>query len=78
MNRLIMMTCFVALTACKEEENKTLEFFTGNPAERAETLADCEMLDAAETDANCSNAQAAESLAKSNANLDAAQKYFGD
>ncbi len=78
MNRLVMMTCFVALTACKEEENKTVEYFTDNSVERAETLADCETLDTAQADANCTNAQTAESLAESDKNLDAAQKYFGD
>ncbi|UWR42090.1 EexN family lipoprotein [Phaeobacter inhibens] len=78
MNRLVMMACLVVLTACKEGENRTVEYFTDNPVERAETLADCETLDAAQADANCSNAQTAESLAESDKNLDAAQKYFGD
>ena len=78
MNRWVMMMCLVVLAACKEEENKTVEYFTDNPVERAETLAGCETQDAAEADANCTNAQTAESLAESGANLDAAQKYFGD
>ncbi len=78
MNRLVMMACLVVLTACKEEENKTVEYFTDSPVERAETLAGCETLDAAQADANCTNAQTAKSLAESNANLDAAKKYFGD
>ncbi|UTS79111.1 EexN family lipoprotein [Phaeobacter piscinae] len=78
MNRLITAVCFVALAACNEEENKTVEHFIGAPAERAETLAECETLDAAAADADCANAQTAENLAESNANLDAAQRYFGD
>lgn len=78
MNRLALIACLVVLTACKEEENKTVEYFTDNPVERAKTLADCETLDAAESDASCTNAQTAKSLAESDANLDAAQKYFGD
>ncbi|MFV1658207.1 MULTISPECIES: EexN family lipoprotein [unclassified Phaeobacter] len=78
MNRLITAFCLVALAGCNEEENKTVEHFIGAPAERAETLAECETLDATATDADCANAQTARSLAESNANLDAAQKYFGD
>ncbi|MES0863156.1 EexN family lipoprotein [Ruegeria sp. SCPT10] len=78
MNRWVMMTCLVVLTACKEEENKTVEHFTDNPTERAASLASCETQNAAQADANCTNAQTARSLAESDANLDAAQKYFGD
>ncbi|UWR88045.1 EexN family lipoprotein [Phaeobacter inhibens] len=76
MNRLITAVCLVVLTGCNEEESKTVEHFIGAPAERAETLAKCETLDAA--DADCANAQTAENLTESNANLNAAQKYFGD
>lgn len=78
MNRVVMTACLFVLVACKEEKNKTVEYFTDNPVVRAETLAGCETLDAAQADANCTNAQTAESIAESNANLDAAQKYFGD
>ncbi|MFV1601500.1 MULTISPECIES: EexN family lipoprotein [unclassified Phaeobacter] len=78
MNRLITAVCLVVLTGCNEEESKTVEHFIGAPAERAETLAKCETLDAAAADADCANAQTAENLAESNTNLDAAQKYFGD
>lgn len=78
MSRIILMTLLVALTGCNEDENKTVEHFTDHPAEREAVLADCEIHDAAEADANCANARTAESLSESNANLDAAQKYFGD
>lgn len=50
----------LAVSACKEEENRTVEFYLQNADVRAEVLAKCEVTDGSVLEANCRNAQAAE------------------
>ncbi len=50
----------LAVSACKEEENRTVEFYLQNADARAEVLAKCEVTDGSVLEANCKNAQEAE------------------
>ncbi|WP_299960853.1 EexN family lipoprotein [uncultured Roseobacter sp.] len=50
----------LAVSACKEEENRTVEFYLQNADVRAEMLAKCEVIDGSVLEANCRNAQEAE------------------
>lgn len=50
----------LAASACKEEENRTVEFYLQNVDVRAEVLAKCEVIDGSVLEANCKNAQEAE------------------
>lgn len=72
----------LVLSACKEEENRTVEFFLENPESRAEALAKCEVTDGSMLDANCKNAQDAEFQSAEDAvrkkNLSDMNSLFGD
>ncbi|MEP3329829.1 EexN family lipoprotein [Sedimentitalea sp.] len=72
----------LAVSACQEDENKTVEFFLENPEARAEILAKCEVTDAATLDANCKNALDAEirssEAATRKKNLSDMNTLFGD
>jgi len=72
----------LVLSACKEEENRTVEFFLENPEMRSETLAKCEVTDGSMLDANCKNAQEAEFQSAEEAarkkNLSDMNTLFGD
>ena len=50
----------LAVSACKEEENRTVEFYLENADVRAEVLAKCEVTDGSVLEANCKNAREAE------------------
>lgn len=78
MIRPAFVACLLVLAGCYDDDSKTVDYFVNDAADRAATLARCETLDAADEDANCVNARTAESIAQSNENLDAAQRYFGD
>lgn len=56
----LAIIALLAVSACKEEENRTVEFYLENADERAEVLAECEVTDGSVLEANCKNAQEAE------------------
>lgn len=76
------IVALVFVSACQEDENKTVEFFLENPEVRAETLAECEVSDGATLDANCNNALEAEvrssEAATRKKNLSDMNTLFGD
>lgn len=72
----------LAVSACKEEENRTVEFYLQNADARAEVLAKCEVTDGSVLEANCKNAQEAEVQSKETSarkkNLSDMNTLFGD
>lgn len=66
--------CFLALSACKQDEVFTVQYYQENPIKRAERLAECELTNAADQNANCVNAREAELLAK----IDDTQQLWRD
>ncbi|WP_298921057.1 EexN family lipoprotein [uncultured Roseobacter sp.] len=72
----------LTLSACNEEENRTVEFYLQNTDVRAEVLAKCEVADGSVLEANCKNAleakaQSAETTAREK-NLSDMNNLFGD
>ena len=65
----------LAVSACKEEENRTVEFYLQNADVRAEVLAKCEVTDGSVLEANCKNALEAEAQ---NAETTARKKNLSD
>lgn len=72
----------LAVSACKEKENRTLEFYLENADSRVEVLLECEVTDGSVLDANCKNAQEAETQISENTarekNLSDMNTLFGD
>lgn len=71
------LVAVVALSACKDEEKHTVDYFVANPEARAERLAQCEVQDDAADDANCRNAVAAEDQVKRDKSRDAIDSIYG-
>lgn len=76
------IVALLAVSACKEEEIRTVEFYFENADARAEMLAKCEVTDGSVLNANCKNAQEAETQSAENSarkkNLSDMNTLFGD
>ncbi|WP_240989519.1 EexN family lipoprotein [Salipiger mangrovisoli] len=75
---LVTLIAGAALTGCKEEENQTVEYFSADPAARAEMLESCEVSDRAAEDANCVNADDAERAAQRDQDSEGFSNVFGE
>ncbi|MBY6141963.1 EexN family lipoprotein [Leisingera daeponensis] len=73
---LITIAFFSAISACKEE-NRSVEYFVQNEAERAAVLKKCELSDGANLDANCTNAWRAQEKVQIDRERQAAKRLFG-
>lgn len=78
----LAIIALLAVSACKEEENRTVEFYLQNADVRAAVLAKCEVKDGSVLEANCKNAleaeaQTAETTAREK-NLSDMNTLFGD
>ena len=67
----------LSLSACKSEENHTVDYFVANPDARADQLEKCETQDFAQDDANCRNAIEAEKQAQRETSRDAIESIYG-
>ena len=65
----------LAVSACKEEQVRTVDFYLENSDVRAEMVAKCEVTDGSVLNANCKNAQEAETQ---NAENSARKKNLSD
>jgi len=75
---LVTMIASAALTGCKEDENQTVEFFSADPAARAERLQSCEVSARAAEDANGVNADEAERAAQRDQDSEGFSNVFGE
>lgn len=75
---LAALAATALIMGCKEEENRTVDYYSSNPEERAEILATCEVSDRALEEANCVNADLAEQQAKRDQDREGFQRTFGD
>ncbi|MFK7941501.1 MAG: EexN family lipoprotein [Paracoccaceae bacterium] len=78
----LAIMALLAVSACKEEENRTVEFYLENADVRAEVIAKCEVTDGSVLEANCKNAREAEVQISENTarekNLSDMNTLFGD
>lgn len=71
------VTIATSLSSCKDEEIRTVAYFSANPDARAEQLAACESRDNSDAAANCRNALEAERLAARERDKKAFESTFG-
>ncbi|MCF6433167.1 MULTISPECIES: EexN family lipoprotein [Rhodobacterales] len=79
-NKALILLAVVSaplLSACKGEENKTVEFYIQHPDERATMLSKCEITDAAQLEANCKNAAEAQRTENRKSRSQSIQELFG-
>lgn len=71
-----VLTAASTVSACKDE-NRSVEFYRNNDAERIAMIEKCELTDAAHLEANCTNALRANEELQMDQELEAAEELFG-